>query len=219
MPFSDGVSILDLGTGSGVLLLSLVKGLLENSHRPFQNNIHGTGVDLSPDALSVAESNSERHCLQSVANFVVGDIGDPLSWSRNISSASDSTEQYLEEYQISRYDLIICNPPYSAVRERNRLSLSAKKYEPSMAIFADETDSLRIYRLLATSLQIYSKQLRRLETHRQDRLPILILEVGNNQDRAVKEVFASHAPSWQWKENLVDFKGLIRSLVFELRKE
>ena len=76
--------ILDLGTGSGALLLAAL------SEWPMAK---GVGIDRSATALACAESNAERLGLSGRAQFRIGDWG---------------------ENETERYDLILCNPPYVA---------------------------------------------------------------------------------------------------------
>ena len=79
--------ILDLGTGSGALLLAAL------THWP---DAYGLGIDLSSDALSVARDNARRLGLSVRADFAL------QGWE----TGSDGT-----------YDLILCNPPYIAIDE------------------------------------------------------------------------------------------------------
>jgi release factor glutamine methyltransferase len=75
-------TVLDLGTGSGALLLAAL------DQWP---NASGLGVDLSEPALAVARANADRLCLADRACFLRGD------WAEGVSG---------------RFDLILCNPPY-----------------------------------------------------------------------------------------------------------
>ena len=79
--------ILDLGTGSGALLLAAL------SEWP---DAHGIGVDASAAALAVARANAERTCLSARSEFRTGNWGKGLT---------------------GQFDLILCNPPYIADNE------------------------------------------------------------------------------------------------------
>jgi release factor glutamine methyltransferase len=109
-------SILDLGTGTGCLLLSLL--------REFPHAL-GTGVDLSQAALSVAEANAQACGLKDRVRFMLSD------WL----SAVDGT-----------YDIIVSNPPYIRADDRAHLMPEVRDYDPALALFAgaDGLDAYRM---------------------------------------------------------------------------
>lgn len=111
--------ILDLGTGPGTLLLAALDEWPSAS---------GLGVDTSPIALSYAQRNAERLGLSGRAALQIGD------WARGISS---------------RFDLILCNPPYVAIDAPTGPGVA--DYEPAEALFAG-IDGLDDYRRLAPVL-------------------------------------------------------------------
>lgn len=107
--------VLDLGTGSGCLLISLLTEWPEAS---------GVGVDQSADALTLAKRNAERLGVAARANFVRGD------WTAGISE---------------RFDLVISNPPYISDAEFAALDRDVSAFEPAAALKggADGLDPLR----------------------------------------------------------------------------
>jgi len=108
--------VLDLGTGSGCILLSLLAA------RP---DAQGLGGDLSEPALGVARANAQRLGLEARAAFVVSD------WFADISGG---------------YDLIVSNPPYIAADEMPALAPELRLHEPRMALTdeADGLSAYRI---------------------------------------------------------------------------
>ena len=96
--------ILDLGTGSGCLLLALLSEL---------PNAIGLGIDDSPAALAVAKRNAERLGLAARAEFRQGRWGEGLQ---------------------ERFDLIVSNPPYVAEAEWGRLQPEIRWFEPKAAL-------------------------------------------------------------------------------------
>ena len=98
--------ILDLGTGSGCLLLALLSEL------PYAT---GLGVDDSPAALAVARRNAERLGIAPRAEFRQGGWGEGLQ---------------------ERFDLIVSNPPYVAEGEWDRLQPEIRCFEPKPALLA-----------------------------------------------------------------------------------
>jgi len=98
-------TILDLGTGSGVLLLSLLKSLPES---------YGIGVDISLPALYLAKNNAIKLNLQHRSNFICSNWADSLNKKK--------------------FDAVIANPPYIPSKEINKLSKEIAHYEPNKAL-------------------------------------------------------------------------------------
>ncbi|HEY5217545.1 MAG TPA: peptide chain release factor N(5)-glutamine methyltransferase, partial [Pseudolabrys sp.] len=96
--------VLDIGTGSGALLLALLSEL---------PNALGTGTDISAAALAVARVNAERHGLSSRCTFVVCDIASGLQ---------------------GPFDLIVSNPPYIARGDIATLAPEVRDYDPAIAL-------------------------------------------------------------------------------------
>lgn len=118
----DGaLRVLDLGTGAGCLLLALLSELPAAS---------GVGVDLSRQALEVAQRNANRLGLAGRARFVRGSWGEGLE---------------------GRFDLVVCNPPYVAETDAASLQPDVARYEPALALFGGP-DGLAAYRALAPDL-------------------------------------------------------------------
>ncbi len=119
----DGMRILDLCTGSGCILLSLLQ---------YSNDCTGVGVDLSPEALAVAGENYERlrgERPEMEASFREGDLFDAL-------------------YKGERFDIIVSNPPYIETDEIAALMPEVREHEPVMALDGG-ADGLAFYRRIA----------------------------------------------------------------------
>lgn len=98
------LNMLDLGTGTGCILLSCLKSM------PFAR---GLGVDISPDALEVARGNAAALGLDNRASFRVS------NWFSAVPG---------------RYDLIVSNPPYIAADEMADLAPEVRDWEPHLAL-------------------------------------------------------------------------------------
>jgi release factor glutamine methyltransferase len=98
------LKVLDLGTGTGCILLSCLKGM------PMAR---GVGVDASPAALDVAAGNARDLGLADRARFLVSD------WFSAVSGA---------------FDLIVSNPPYIAAEEMAALAPEVRDWEPHLAL-------------------------------------------------------------------------------------
>jgi release factor glutamine methyltransferase len=115
--------VLDLGTGSGALLLALLSELPE---------AEGLGIDRSVAALSVATGNARALGLADRARLELRDWTRP-GWAEDLG----------------RFDLILANPPY--VEDAAELDASVRDHEPAGALFAGP-DGLDDYRVLIPQL-------------------------------------------------------------------
>ena len=97
-------NVLDLGTGSGCILLSILK---EN------RMINGLGIDLSKEAISIAKQNSKKLNLETQSNFLIS------NWMSSVNY---------------KYDLVVSNPPYIASEDIKKLSKSVKIYDPILSL-------------------------------------------------------------------------------------
>ena len=98
------ISILDIGTGSGCIIISLLSCLKNSS---------GIGVDVSKNAILTAKSNAIKHQLSSRVKFFSKSF-------KNIFS--------------KKFDLIVSNPPYIERKDIKNLCDDIKKYEPRIAL-------------------------------------------------------------------------------------
>jgi release factor glutamine methyltransferase len=98
------ISILDIGTGSGCILISLLGEI---------KNAKGVGIDISKKALLIAEYNSKRFKMQNKINFI---------------------NKSLESKFNQKFDLIVSNPPYIESEQIENLQEDVKKYEPRIAL-------------------------------------------------------------------------------------
>ena len=121
--------LLDLGTGTGCLLLALLSELPAMETLTPLLKI-GLGTDISAASLDVARSNAERLGLAGRADFVAAD------WGQGIAGA---------------FDLIVANPPYVGDAEAGGLAPEILDYEPAIAIFSGP-DPLACYRTLAPDM-------------------------------------------------------------------
>ena len=116
------VHVVDVGTGSGIIAVTLK---LERESE------HVTAIDISKDALRVAEKNANR--LQAEVEFLHGDLLEPL----------------MESGQ--KMNIIVSNPPYVREGDRAVMKENVLLHEPMLALFAGE-DGLDIYRKLVTQI-------------------------------------------------------------------
>jgi len=98
------INILDIGTGSGCILLSILSEL---------KNSKGVGIDISHKAIKIAKKNAKKHKLILRSKFYV---------------------RSLSEIYNNVYDLIVSNPPYIKRKDIKNLDDDIKKFEPKLAL-------------------------------------------------------------------------------------
>lgn len=130
----DGMRILDMCTGSGCILLSLLK---------YSNECEGIGVDISEKALLVARENAGR--LKLDATFLNGDLFEPLE-----GFVSERTNDRL-------FDIIISNPPYIASDVIPTLMPEVREHEPLLALDG-MADGLYFYREIIEKAPCYMRK-------------------------------------------------------------
>jgi len=97
-------TIADIGTGSGVIAVSLAK---------YMPNIKVIGIDSSPDAIKVAQNNAEHHKVIDCCRFIQGNLFEPLTDPVNV---------------------IISNPPYIPSADIDKLQPEVRDWEPRVAL-------------------------------------------------------------------------------------
>jgi len=117
----QAVTILDIGTGSGCIALSLQKEIPTATV---------TAIDISEAALQVAQNNAHR-CDTTIHTQKI-DILKEKKWK-----------------QLSTFDVIVSNPPYIPQEEREKMPRHVLDYEPSLALFVANNDTLLFYEKIA----------------------------------------------------------------------
>lgn len=115
-----GLKILDIGTGSGCIIISLGKKL-EGSEL--------TALDVSEDAIRIAMRNAGKYTVP--VHFYVVDIHN--------EKACD---------QLGSFDIIVSNPPYVRNLEKEKMRPNVIDYEPGIALFVPDKDPLVFYRTI-----------------------------------------------------------------------
>ena len=145
----DGMRVLDMCTGSGCILLSLLH---------YSNDCEGLGVDLSAEALEVAERNAERLLdaeKTEQVHFLQSDLFEKVE---------------------GKFEIIVSNPPYIASEEVDKLMPEVREHEPRMALDGTE-DGLYFYRRIIEEAGRYLVS-----------SGMLFFEIGYDQGQAVSEL-------------------------------
>lgn len=122
IPVDRAVSVLDLGVGSGAILLAIL------SERPAAR---GLGVDVSAEAVAVARENAANLGLASRVALLRGD------WTAGLASES--------------FDVVVANPPYIATGDLGDLAPEVRDHEPRLALDGGY-DGLEAYRAIAPQI-------------------------------------------------------------------
>ena len=112
--------VLDVGTGSGAIAVSLA--LARHAWKV-------EALDVSPDALALARENARR--LGAEVEFRQADILQEDAWTA-----------------LGTYDMVVSNPPYVRESERAQMHDNVRRYEPPLALFVPDEDPLRFYRAI-----------------------------------------------------------------------
>ncbi|MBT0608590.1 peptide chain release factor N(5)-glutamine methyltransferase [Aequorivita echinoideorum] len=112
--------LLDIGTGSGCIAISLAKNL---------QNVKVSAMDISKEALKMAGMNAEINNVE--INFFEADILKTHTLP-------------------AKYDVIVSNPPYVRNKEKTQMQPNVLRYEPGGALFVSNEDPLIFYRAIAT---------------------------------------------------------------------
>ena len=128
LPIGKSKKILDIGTGSGCIMISLL------NERP---KCTGTAIDISIKAINVAKTNAKLHQLENKIAFINIDI---------------------DKFKSSNYDLIISNPPYINSIELNRLDNDIKSHEPKLALFGGSDGFNEIKKVIIKSKKLLKRK-------------------------------------------------------------
>ena len=125
----ENLKILDIGTGSGCIAISLAKNI---------PNAEVFAIDVSEKALITAKKNAE---INNVAiNFI----------TTNILQINDLKEITTQNSKfITHFDIIVSNPPYVRNLEKAEIKPNVLEYEPHLALFVEDNDALLFYRKIA----------------------------------------------------------------------
>ena len=162
-PLNSNITILDIGTGSGCIPISLAKELPQAKV---------SSIDVSEEALQVARRNST---LNKVAvNFIQQDI-------------------LKAECLPEKYDVIVSNPPYVRELEKEQMHQNVLDFEPELALFVENDDPLIFYRKIAklakNALTENGKLYFEINEYLPEEMVSLLEEIGYQDIELKKDIF------------------------------
>ncbi|QXM07378.1 peptide chain release factor N(5)-glutamine methyltransferase [Crassaminicella indica] len=128
---NDNITIVDIGTGSGAITVSLAK---------YIKNAFVYSIDISRRAITIGKKNAVSNGVAEKIEFLEGDLFTPL-------------KNKLE----GKVDILVSNPPYIPKEEIDKLQIEVKKYEPRLALDGG-TDGLDFYRRIIDEAPFFVKK-------------------------------------------------------------
>ncbi|WP_438989698.1 peptide chain release factor N(5)-glutamine methyltransferase [Polaribacter sp.] len=128
----ESLSILDIGTGTGCIPISLAKNL---------KNITISAIDVSSNALKIAKQNA------SLNNVTIDFFELDILQAENLNKLSVSAQS--KTHSNNKYDIIVSNPPYVRELEKVEIKNNVLNNEPHLALFVDNENPLIFYKKIA----------------------------------------------------------------------
>ena len=148
---NEKINILDIGIGSGCISCALAKKLQNH-------DIEILGVDISLEALEIA--------LENINN---------LNLVRKVIIRKSDIFSKIRDFE--KFDLIVSNPPYIPLSQKDSLESTVKDFEPHLALFSDDEKGINFYKKIIQNAKNYLKK-----------DGFLAFELGINQSAEVKEL-------------------------------
>ena len=121
----DNPKILDIGTGTGCIPITLV---LENG------SISADSIDISLEAIETAEKNALLHNIYEKVKF---------------------TQSNIFENVTDKYNIIVSNPPYIPLKDKESLQIEVRDYDPPSALFTSDEHGVEFYKKIVQSAKEY----------------------------------------------------------------
>ncbi len=123
----DNLRILDIGVGSGCLLLSVLKE---------RKNFHGVGIDISKKCIDISNINALKLKISNRVKFFKSDV---------------------DNFKFGKYDLIVSNPPYIKMIDFNSLKKDVINFEPKLALYGGLDGTSEIRKVIKKSSELIKK--------------------------------------------------------------
>lgn len=144
----SNIRVLDIGTGSGCLAVEI-------ANNPAVEDI--IAVDICENALDIAQKNAAYHNVGHKIKFIHSDLFSKID---------------------EKFDIIVSNPPYIPLKEKQRLQPEVRDFEPESALFASDDEGVEFYEKIIMQSAEYLNE-----------GGFIIFELGINQSDIVKKLF------------------------------
>ncbi|MBE7704977.1 MAG: peptide chain release factor N(5)-glutamine methyltransferase [Cyanobacteria bacterium SIG29] len=145
----ENPKILDIGSGSGCIPITLV---MENK------NIIAESVDISVEALEIARKNALFHNVHDRVNFYSSDVFENVT---------------------GQYDIIVSNPPYIPLSDKDTLAVEVRDFDPYNALFTKDEKGIEFYERISVEAKKYLSG-------------YLVFEIGINQSELVQNLLRAN---------------------------
>ena len=154
------LQVLDIGTGSGCILLSILK------ERP---NFYGTGIDISKKSIKVSKLNANQLNLINKVKFFHSSV---------------------DNFKIGKYDLIVSNPPYIELFNLKYLEKDVVNFEPKLALSGGFDGFLKIRKVInkaSTLIKKNGKFILEIGFNQKNKVKKILKEKGFYINKAIKD--------------------------------
>jgi len=152
--------VLDIGTGSGCILLSIIKERV---------NFYGTGIDISKKSINVSKINAKQLNLTNRVKFIHSSV---------------------DNFNIGKYDLIVSNPPYIELLSLKYLDRDVVEFEPKLALSGGFDGFSKIRKVISKASSLIKKNgkfILEIGFNQKNKVKIILKEEGFYVNKAVKD--------------------------------
>ena len=159
-PKKSQLQVLDIGTGSGCILLSIIK------ERP---NFYGTGIDISKKSINVSKINAKQLNLINRVKFIHSSV---------------------DNFNIGKYDLIVSNPPYIELLSLKYLEKDIVNFEPKLALSGGFDGFSKIRKVISKASTLIKKNgkfILEIGFNQKDKVKKILKKEGFYVNKAIKD--------------------------------
>jgi len=156
----EQLQFLDIGTGSGCILLSILK------ERP---NFYGTGIDISKESINISKFNAKQLNLINRVKFFNSSV---------------------DNFKIGKYDLIVSNPPYIELLNLKYLEKDVVNFEPKLALSGGLDGFLKIRKVISKAKKLIKKNgkfILEIGFNQKNKVKKILKEEGFYVNKAIKD--------------------------------
>ena len=157
---NEPLQVLDIGTGSGCILLSILK------ERP---NFYGTGIDISKKSINVSKFNANKLHLTNRTQFIHSSV---------------------DNFKIGKYDLVVSNPPYIKLLNLKYLEKDIVNFEPKLALSGGLDGFSKIRKVInktGTLIKKNGKFILEIGFNQKNKVKKILNEEGFYVNKAIKD--------------------------------
>jgi release factor glutamine methyltransferase len=159
-PQQSQLQVLDIGTGSGCILLSIIKE---------RANFYGTGIDISRESINVSKINAKLLNLINRVKFIHSSV---------------------DNFNIGKYDLIVSNPPYIELLNLKYLEKNVVNFEPKLALSGGFDGFLKIRKVINKANNLIKKNgkfILEIGFNQKNKVKKILKEEGFYVNKAIKD--------------------------------